>query len=185
MIDISFEPVAYAPGVFTSERLALLVRAIEFVQWCTDGPHYLQPNAMQKARPPGLSRTAGPGFDAVAFGLSGIWDAAEDLTSRAWDAISDVLTNEGGGGGGGGGGPCSRHRERGRSRNCHNHSGAGTVQVNGTTRKRRRRREPRRRRLGGRIYPRPAACLRCRRVGITRPHCRTDPPEGSADRLGP
>jgi hypothetical protein len=102
MIDISFGPVADAPGVFTSEPLASgqsdRIRAMVHGRVAL-----LTAECDAKGKTPGLSRTAGPGFDAVAFGLSGIWDAAEDLTGRAWDAISGVLTNEGGGGGGGGG----------------------------------------------------------------------------------
>jgi hypothetical protein len=107
MIDISFEPVADAPGIFTSEPLASgqsdRIRAMVHVQTAL-----LTAECDAKGKTPGLSRAADPGFDAVAFGLSGIWDAAEDLTSRAWDAISGVLTNEGGAGGGGGGGDGAR-----------------------------------------------------------------------------
>lgn len=102
MINISFEPVADAPGVFTSEPLASgqcdRIRAMVHARTAL-----LTAECDAEGKTPGLPGAAGPGFDAVAFSLSGIWDAAENLTGRAWDAISDVLTNEGGGGGGGGG----------------------------------------------------------------------------------
>jgi hypothetical protein len=100
MSKISFKPVANAPGVFTSEPVASgqsdRIRAMV---------HGQTPLLTAEGKTPDLvvSRTASPGFDAVEFSLSGIWDAAKGLSGRAWDAISDVLTNEGGGGGGGGG----------------------------------------------------------------------------------
>jgi len=101
MIEISFKPVAGAPGLFTSE--AVDSRPGDRFRAKVHGQTELL-TAEGKTPDLAVSRTAHPGFDVIAFSLSGIWDAAKDLTGRAWDAISDVLTNEGGSGGGGGGG---------------------------------------------------------------------------------
>ena len=105
MISNSFKPVADAPGVFTSEPLAF--GQSDRIRAMVHGRAALltaECDAERKTPDLVVSRTASPGFEAAAFSLSGIWDAAKDLTGRAWDAISDVLTNEGGSGGGGGGG---------------------------------------------------------------------------------
>ena len=99
------EPVANAPGVFTfvsvESRQGDRLRAMVHGQ--------IRPITAEDKKPDlVVSGTVNPGYGAVALGLSGIWDAAKDLTGRAWDAISDVLTNEGGSGGGGGGGGGAR-----------------------------------------------------------------------------
>ena len=100
-----FKPVANAPGVFTlgpvESRLGDRFRAMVHGQMKLIAAEGKAPDFV-------VSGTTNPGYNAVALSLSGIWDAAKDLTGRAWDAISDVLTNEGGSGGGGGGGGGTR-----------------------------------------------------------------------------
>ena len=123
MTNISFKPVAGAPGVFTTEPGNPTGRSIS-----CDGARSNSTINSRRTRTPDLvvSRTANPGFDVVAFSPSGIWDAAKDLAGRAWDEINDVLTDE----------ArwrwrwrrrCSQNSELGRSRNRHNDPGAGTV----------------------------------------------------------
>jgi hypothetical protein len=85
MTNIYFKPTLGAPGDLAPEPVKYH-RA--------DGP---------RAMAHGLTAlSAKPGFDAVGFSLSGIWDASNDLSGRAWDAINNVLARVGGGGGGGG-----------------------------------------------------------------------------------
>jgi hypothetical protein len=85
MTNISFRPALGAPGDLAPEPVKYH-RA--------DGP---------RAMAHGLTAlSAKPGFDAVGFSLSGIWDASNGLSGRAWDAINNALARVGGGGGGGG-----------------------------------------------------------------------------------
>ncbi|MEV5052232.1 MULTISPECIES: hypothetical protein [unclassified Arthrobacter] len=95
MSKITFKPVADAPGVFISEPTescqGYRFRAMVHGQTALLTADGKTPDLV-------VSRTKNPGFDVLAFSLSGIWDAAEDLASRAWDKISDVLTDDGGGG---------------------------------------------------------------------------------------
>ncbi|MGP4033323.1 hypothetical protein ACTWQD_14710 [Pseudarthrobacter sp. 1C304] len=96
-----FRPVANAPGAFTSGF---------FDSRQGDGFRAMVHDQMELLAAEGktpdfvASGTVNSGHLALALTLWGIWDAVRDLASRAWDAISDVLTNEGGSGGGGGGG---------------------------------------------------------------------------------
>lgn len=86
MTNIYFKPTLGAPGDLAPEPVKYH-RA--------DGP---------RAMAHGLTAlSAKPGFDAVGFSLSGIWDASNGLFGRAWDAINNALPRGGGGGGGGGG----------------------------------------------------------------------------------
>ena len=95
MSEISFKPVADVPGVFTSEpaesHQGYRYRAMVHGQTTLLTAEGKTPDLV-------VSTTATPGFEVNAFSLSGIWDAAEDLAGRAWDAINDVLTDDGGGG---------------------------------------------------------------------------------------
>ena len=63
MIDISFEPVAHAPGVFTSEPLAS-GRGDRIRATVHGRAALMTAECDAKGKTPGLPWTAGPGFDS-------------------------------------------------------------------------------------------------------------------------
>lgn len=99
MNRVSFMPAANAPGVFMAtsvqSRQGDRTRA---------RMHWRKALITADGKTPTLvvSTTTNPGLDVIAFSPSNIWDAAKDLSGRAWDANCAVLTDEGGGGGSGG-----------------------------------------------------------------------------------
>ncbi|MDR7082434.1 hypothetical protein J2X01_001723 [Arthrobacter ginsengisoli] len=102
MTNNSFKLALGAPGVLTPEpvkshrgdRFSAMAHGLTALLTA-------EGEAEGKTPDPAVPRTANLGFDAVAFSLSGIWDASTDLSGHAWDAINDLLAVVGGGGGGG------------------------------------------------------------------------------------
>jgi hypothetical protein len=95
MNKVSFRPVAVAPGAVTAIRVPSR-KGIRVRARMRGRKALIKAEAKMPASV--VSTAANLGVDAIAFSLWSIWDEAKYLASRAWDAINEVLTDEGGGG---------------------------------------------------------------------------------------